>query len=215
MNEDKGSLPGRSILIIGAGGHAKVVADILLCSGLVVMGFVDDNPAIWGEQRLGLPVLGAIDTYASYEAGGLVMGIGDNENRMQVVERLGQPAGKLWRQAIHPRAILAASVVVGRGVVVVAGAVVNPDTVLGDHVIVNTGATIDHDCEIGDYAHIAPGVHISGGVHVGTAALIGVGASVAPGRSIGVRAIVGAGAAVVHDLPDGVTAKGVPARYQR
>lgn len=209
MNED------REVLIIGAGGHAKVVADILLCAGFTVIGFLDDDPTTWGQQRLGLPVLGGIDTYASHGPAGLVMGIGDNITRMQVVGRLGLQTDKLWRPAIHPRATLAASVLIGHGVVVAAGAVVNPDSVLGDHVIINTGATVDHDCEIGDYAHIAPGVHISGGVRVGMGTLIGVGASVAPGRTIGVGAIVGAGAAVVHDLPDGVTAKGVPARFQR
>ncbi len=209
MNEQRG------VLIIGAGGHAKVVADILLCAGFAVIGFVDDDPTTWGQQRLGLPVLGASDTYASHEPGGLIMGIGDNKTRMQVVLRLGPQADKLWRPAVHPRATLAASVLVGHGVVVAAGAVVNPDSVLGDHVIINTGATVDHDCEIGNYAHIAPGVHISGGVRVGMGTLIGVGASVAPGRTIGAGVIVGVGAAVVHDLPDGVTAKGVPARYQR
>ena len=206
MNADRG------VLIVGAGGHAKVVADILLCQGTYVLGFLDDDPNTWGKTRLGLPVMGGIDTYASHNPAGLVMGIGDNRVRQQIVGRL-DVASDLWRSAIHPRATIAASVRVGNGVVVAAGAVVSPDTTLGDHAIVNTGATVDHDCIIGDYAHIAPGVHLSGGVRIGAGVLIGVGAGVAPGNTIGDWAIIGVGAAVVRDVPGSVIAKGVPARW--
>lgn len=203
----------RGVLVIGAGGHAKVVADILACQGEIVIGFLDDNPDSWGTRRLGLPVLGGIDLFDSHSPGGLVMGIGDNMARQRIVGRLGTAANGLWRSAIHPRSTVASSVRVGSGVVVAAGAVVNPDSVLGDHVIVNTGATVDHDCMIGNYVHIAPGVHMSGGVQVGLGVLIGVGASVAPGKTIGDWAVVGAGAVVVRDVPGRVTAKGVPARW--
>jgi sugar O-acyltransferase (sialic acid O-acetyltransferase NeuD family) len=203
------------ILIVGAGGHAKVVADILLSQGLNVVGFLDDDPSTWGGTRLGLPVVGSIASYAEYAPEGLVMGVGSNLARKQIVKRLGAEAHGLWRGAIHSRATLANSVRLGVGVVVAAGAVVNPDSVLGDHVIINTGAIVDHDCTIGAYAHIAPGVRLAGGVCVGEGALIGVGASVIPLRAIGGWATVGAGAVVVDDVPDGAIAKGVPARWER
>src|SRR4051812_34817220 len=120
------------ILVMGAGGHAKVVADILLCQGVAVLGFLDDDVATWGTMRLGLPVLGGIATYADYQPEGLVLGIGSNAARRRLVAQLGPRAQPLWRNAVHPRAIVAASVRLGQGVVVVAGAVINPDSVLGD-----------------------------------------------------------------------------------
>jgi sugar O-acyltransferase (sialic acid O-acetyltransferase NeuD family) len=200
------------VLILGAGGHAKVVADILLCQGTPVMGFLDDDPATWGALRLGLPVLGGIATYRVHLPGGLILGIGDIAARNALVERLGRDACDRWCNAIHPHATVAASVRVGHGVAVVARAVVNPDAILGDHSIVNTGATVDHDCTIGEHAHIGPGAHLGGSVRVGRGALIGIGASVTPGLTIGDGAVVGAGAVVVADVPPYVTVKGVPAR---
>lgn len=201
------------VLILGAGGHGKVVADILLCQRVPLLGFLDDNPATWKSECLGLPVLGAIESYQDYKPTGLVLGIGNNRVRQKIVERLSQEAEGLWINAIHPTAILADSVQLGNGVVIAAGTVVNPDTVLGDHLIVNTGATIDHDCVIEEYVHLAPGVHLAGGVKVGQGTLIGIGAAVIPYRSIGCWATVGAGAVVVRDISNKVIAKGVPARW--
>jgi sugar O-acyltransferase (sialic acid O-acetyltransferase NeuD family) len=199
------------VLILGAGGHAKVVADILCCQDVPVMGFLDDNPAIWGATRLGLPILGGIATYREYLPGGLILGIGDIAVRQAVIERLGPHACDLWCNALHPRATVAQSVRLGRGVAVMAGAVVNPDAVLGDHSVVNTGATVDHDCIIGEYAHIGPGAHLAGGIRVGPSAFIGIGASVTPWLTIGEGAIVGAGSVVISDVPSRVVVKGVPA----
>lgn len=201
------------VLVLGAGGHAKVVADILLCQGLDVLGFLDDDPATWGTECLSLKVLGAVRNLGRYAPCKLVMGIGSNQSRQRIVGQLGTDATDLWINAIHPRATLAASVRLGIGAVIAAGVIINPDTVLGNHVIINTGATVDHDCRIGDYVHIAPGTHLAGGVTVGQGALLGVGVSVAPSHSVGEWAVVGAGAAVVRDIPGGVTAKGVPARW--
>ena len=200
------------ILVLGAGGHGKVVADILCCQGRTVRGFLDDDPATWGGTRLGLPVLGAIATYVEYAPDGLVLGIGDIATRTQVVERLGAPAHPLWCNAIHPTAIVARSVQLGCGVAIAAGVIVNPDTTLGDHSVINTGATVDHDCIIGAHVHVGPGVHLAGGIQVGRAAFIGIGASVNPWLTIGDGATVGAGSVVVADVPCHVTVKGVPAR---
>jgi sugar O-acyltransferase (sialic acid O-acetyltransferase NeuD family) len=201
------------VLVLGAGGHGKVVADVMLCAGVPVLGFLDDNPAMWGTSVLGLPVLGAIDTYPDYRPGGLVLGIGANRVRKAIAERLGQTADVPWSTAIHPGATVASSVRIGSGVVIVAGAVVNVDSVLGDHVIVNTAATVDHDCVIGSYAHLAPGTNLAGGVAIGDGTLVGVGAAVIPLVSIGRWTTIGAGAVVTEDIPDDVTAKGIPARW--
>ncbi len=201
------------VLILGAGGHGKVVADILLCQSVPVLGFLDDNPMLEGQARLGLPVLGPIESYPRYEPSGLALGIGDTARRREVVRRCGPAAHGLWCSPIHPRATIAASARLGRGVTIVAGAVVNPDAILGNHVIVNTGATVDHDCMVAAYGHIAPGAHLAGCVQIGEGALVGTGASVCPSCSIGAWSVVGAGAAVVRDIPAAVTATGVPARY--
>lgn len=200
------------ILVLGAGGHGKVVADILCCQGQPVVGFLDDDPALWGSARLGLPVLGAIATYVEHAPGGLVLGVGNTAARTRIVARLGVRADGLWRNAIHPRATVARSVRLGRGVAVMAGAVVNPDAALGDHCVINTGATVDHDCVIGDFAHLGPGARLAGGIRVGREAFIGVGASIMPCLSIGEGAIVGAGSVVIADVPGHVTVKGIPAR---
>lgn len=202
----------RGVLVLGAGGHGKVVADILRCRGTPVIAFLDDDPATWGGTQLGLPVLGGIATYREHLPCGLALGIGDITARRAIVERLGAPARNLWCGAIHPRATVAESVRLGRGVTVVAGAVINPDVILGDYSIVNTGATVDHDCDIGAYAHVGPGVHLAGGVRIGQGALIGIGACITPYLTVGEGAVVGAGSVVVGDVPSAVTVKGVPAR---
>jgi sugar O-acyltransferase (sialic acid O-acetyltransferase NeuD family) len=201
------------ILILGSGGHGKVVADILRSAGCEVAGFLDDAPGHVGMRVLDLPILGTVDGYAAHRPSGLILGIGANHIRQRIAGQLGSAAAQLWCNAIHPRATVAQSARLGRGVVVAAGAVINPDAVIGDHAIINTGATVDHDSIIGDYAHVAPGAHLAGQVTVGAGVLIGVGAAITPSCSIGDWAVVGAGAVVVRDIPASVRAKGVPARW--
>jgi sugar O-acyltransferase (sialic acid O-acetyltransferase NeuD family) len=200
------------VLVIGAGGHGKVVADILLSQGRCIRGFLDDDPATWGARQLGIPVLGEPEAYAEFDPTGLILGVGEIGARREIVARLGCRAAHLWCNAIHPRATVARSVTLGRGIAVMAGAVVNPDATLGDHCIVNTGATVDHDCAIGAHAHIAPGAHLAGGIRVGCGAMVGIGASVTPNQRIGAGAMVAAGAVVVSDVEDGAVVKGIPAR---
>ncbi|HVF10863.1 MAG TPA: acetyltransferase [Abditibacteriaceae bacterium] len=199
------------VLILGAGGHGKVVADILLLCGANIIGFLDDDPQITGSTCLGLPVLGTINEYAQYAPEGLVLGIGSNQVRQAVVKRLGAEADHLWLNAVHPGATVAASAVLGKSVVIAAHAVVNPDSIVGDHVIINTASSIDHDCRISDFAHIAPGSHLAGGVVVEEGAFLGIGTAVRPGVSIGQWATVGAGSLVLRDVPASVTVYGVPA----
>lgn len=205
----------KGTLILGAGGHGKVVADILQCCATRVVGFLDDDPALWGTRQFGLPVLGPIENHAwNHQSNGLIIGVGSIEARKQIVRRLGPRAEPLWRNAIHPRAVVARSARLGVGVTVAAGAVVNPDVVLGDHVIVNTGAGVDHDCIVAAFAHVGPGVYLAGGVHIGREVLVGIGATVIPGRHVGDGAVVGAGAVVTRDVPDNATVVGVPAQVR-
>jgi sugar O-acyltransferase (sialic acid O-acetyltransferase NeuD family) len=203
------------VLIIGAGGHARVVADILLASDTPVTGFLDDKPDSWGTSWMGISVLGPVASFQDYAPTGLVLGIGSNADRFRIAEQLDRAAGQLWRNAIHPSAIISPSVRLGRGIVVCAGAIINPDATIGDHTIVNTAATIDHDGEIADAVHIAPGVHLAGQVRVGTGALLGIGTTVIPGRTIGAWSVLGAGCVVTSDIPAHTTAVGVPARVIR
>lgn len=197
------------IIILGAGGHAKVVADILLRQGAHIIGFLDDDADTCGKRLLGIEVLGAISFLSDLQNVILVQGIGANRVRKRLADSLNP--GIRWKQVIHPSAIIAPSAKIGIGVVVAAGAIINPDAVIGDHVIINTGASIDHDCTVEAYAHIAPGARLAGGVKVGSGTLVGIGASVIPYRTIGEWATIGAGATVIRDIPAQVTAVGIPA----
>ena len=192
------------IVVIGAGGHAKVLISTLTARGFSIAAILDDDDHKWGMDAYGTRV-----SRIERERGGRgVIGIGDNARRRDMASALRLE----WQTVVHPSAFVHPSAKLGRGTVVFAGAVVQPDAVIGDHVIVNTGATIDHDCTIGDYAHLAPGVHLSGSVHVGEGAFLGIGSVVIPGVTIGRWSTLGAGAVATRDLADGVTAVGVPAR---
>jgi sugar O-acyltransferase (sialic acid O-acetyltransferase NeuD family) len=208
----------RRIVIVGAGGHAQVVADILLRAhdfGVddVPVAFVDADASLWGQRFLGLPVLGDEGELERTEHEAVIVGIGDNRIRARVFERLRE-AGRNVARAVHPHAVLAPDVEVGAGVVICAGVVVNTGSKLGDNSILNTGCTVDHHNLIGRHAHVAPGVHLAGAVQVGEGAFLGIGSCVIPGRSVGEWAMVGAGAAVVRDVAARTTVVGVPARPQ-
>jgi sugar O-acyltransferase (sialic acid O-acetyltransferase NeuD family) len=191
------------IVVIGAGGHAKVVISTLAARGLPIAAVFDDDDTKWGMDAQGTRV-----SPTERERGGsAVIGIGDNGKRRDVASALNFE----WQTVIHPSAYVHPSARLGRGTVVFAGAVVQPDAVIGDHVIVNTGATVDHDCVVGDYAHLAPGVHLAGSVQVGEGAFLGIGSVVIPGVKIGRWSTLGAGAVAIRDLADGVVAVGVPA----
>jgi sugar O-acyltransferase (sialic acid O-acetyltransferase NeuD family) len=192
-----------AIVVISAGGHAKVVISTLTARGLVIGSVFDDDDTKWGMDAQGARV-GRIER----ERGGRgIIGIGDNAQRREMARALNFE----WQTVVHPSACVHPSAKLGRGTVVFAGAVVQPDAVLGDHVIVNTGATVDHDCIVGDYAHLAPGVHLAGSVHVGEGSFLGIGSVVVPGVTIGRWSTLGAGAVAIRDLADGAVAVGVPA----
>jgi sugar O-acyltransferase (sialic acid O-acetyltransferase NeuD family) len=203
--------PETSVAVIGAGGHAKVVIATLDAAGALIGGVFDDDTHTWGHLVLGHRVLGAPDSDVLRAYGLAVIAIGDNAARATIADRFDVR----WATVVHPRAWIHGSVVIEPGAVVLAGAVIQPEARLGRHVIVNTGATVDHDCRVDEFAHLCPGSHLAGSVFVGRGALVGVGAAVIPGRRVGASAVVGAGAVVIHDVPDGATAVGVPARCGR
>lgn len=197
--------------LVGAGGHARVVLSILRADPRVeVVGVVAPTRGI-----LGLPLLGDDDDLAGLRAHGveaIFVGVGDNARRLRLFEQ-ARALGFEMVNAVNRVALLDPSVRLGRGVAVMAGAVVNCDTAIGDAAIINTSASVDHDCRIGDGSHIAPGVHLSGYVTVGIGALIGIGATVGRGVRIGIGdgAVVGAGAVALRDVPARTTVAGVPA----
>lgn len=206
-------------MILGAGGHAQVVADILLRAheagaDCQPIGFLDDDPTLIGTTIVGLPVLGTIIQLDEFDHDALIVAIGDNRTRARLFESV-RARGKLVVNAIHPAAVLAPDVRLGEGVMICAGVVVNTCTVIGDNVILNTGCTVDHHNHIGSHAHIAPGVHLGGDVTIGEGTLVGIGASVIPQRTVGEWSVIGAGSVVTKDIPAYVTAVGAPARVIR
>jgi sugar O-acyltransferase (sialic acid O-acetyltransferase NeuD family) len=203
---------------LGAGGHARVIIDIVRCMGeYEIVGLIDRDATLTGKLVEGVEVIGTEELLPELKRKGIdhffigVGGVGDNTVRARLFSRVME-MGFTPIRTLHPRAIVAASAKVGDASVVMAGAIINPGAAIGVDTIINTGAVVDHDCQIGDHVHIAPGVTLSGNVTVGTYSHLGTGASVKQGIRIGSNTVVGAGAVVVHDLPDNVTAVGVPAK---
>ncbi len=204
------------VLILGAGGHAQVVADILLRvhdagTNWKPVGFLDDDSALAETVILGLPVLGSIAQLDEFDHDAVIVAIGDDRTRARIFESV-RARGEQIVNAIHPAAVLAPDVRLGEGVMICAGVVVNTGTVIGDNVILNTSCTVDHHNHIGNHAHIAPGVHLGGDVTIGEGTLIGIGATVIPQRTVGAWSVIGAGSVVSKDIPAHATAVGMPAR---
>jgi UDP-perosamine 4-acetyltransferase len=206
----------RPVIVLGAGGHAKVLIDALQACSTPIRGILDNDPAKQGGVILGIPVLGTdakLEEWAPNEVV-LVNGLGSTESllpRAALHERL-RAQGYSFLSVIHPSAVVSPHARLGEGVQIMAGAVVQAGTRLGDGCIVNTGALVDHDCALGGYVHVAPGAVLSGGVTVGSNTHIGTGAAVIQGIRVGSRCLVAAGAVVVHDVPDGSRVAGIPAR---
>lgn len=204
-----------NILVLGARGHAKVVITTIRAEGRhEIAGILDDDASLEGQAVLGVRVLGPIAPEAIARLGvrHALVAVGSNQARADIVQRLARQVE--WPTIVHPHASVAEDVAPGEGTIVLAGVVIQPDTVVGRHVILNTGCSVDHDCVVEDFAHVAPGARVAGHCRIGTGSLLGIGCAVIPGRTIGPRAIIGAGAAVVSDVPPGVVAMGVPARWR-
>ena len=211
------------VLIWGAGGHGKVVADLVRCAGHSVAGYADLDQAKQGvvvEPGGATVVISQADLVQLLEQSGtlpcratvVALGLGDNDARLHTARRAGSA---LMHALVHPAATVSESAQLGPGTVVFAGAVVNAAATIGAAVVINSAAVVEHDCNIGDGAHIAPGAVLTGGVSVGQRTLVGARAVVLPGIAIGADAVVGAGAVVAVDVPAGVVVAGVPARVLR
>ncbi|MFF2484531.1 acetyltransferase [Paenibacillus sp. NPDC058071] len=208
------SVPRRTV-IVGAGGHAKVVVDVLRADASVEL------VGCLGQGRdlavLGLPVIGGDDELSRLLEQGVhhaFIAIGNNARRMQLAKK-AEAIGFELVNAVSPHAYVSPSASLGRGVAIMAGAIVQPAATIGSYSIINTGATVDHDTTIGEAAHIAPGCALSGSVFVGERSFLGTGAKVIDGMRIGSDCMIGAGAVIIRHIPDRALAVGVPAIIKR
>jgi acetyltransferase EpsM len=192
--------------LIGAGGHARVIADILLSSGHAPAAFLDDAPK--PNRIYVIPVIQGLEL--PEPTASVIIAVGDNFVRSTLATRYSK-----FAVAIHPSAQVSRHAEIGPGSVVMAGAVINAGTRIGAHCIINTRASVDHDCFIADFAHVAPGATLGGNVQIGRGSMIGLGANVIHGLVIGAHTVIGAGSTVVHDVRDNVVAFGTPARVLR
>ncbi len=193
-----------SLLIIGAGGHGKVVADTAEAAGYSSIAFLDQS---WPERtKNGRWKITGKPTQLDEK---MFCAVGDNATRAGIFEKYRLNSSPTL---VHPSAVLSPTVTIGAGVLVVAGSIINADTSVGRGAILNSACSVDHDCSIGNFVHISPGAHLAGGVHVGAGTWIGIGAVVREGVRIGKNVIVAAGAAVIGDVKDGMRVGGVPAQ---
>jgi UDP-perosamine 4-acetyltransferase len=226
------------LILLGGGGHAKVVADAAIAQGHRLDGFLDDR-ADAALTALEYRHLGALNDWRRFAGRPMFIALGDNALRRRLIDDIhplapgsaggwlsgsesvgswfgrhppAEPGAHGLAIIVHPSAVVSPSALIDHGVFIAPGAIVNAGAHVGRGAIVNSGAIVEHDCRIGECAHIAPGAILGGNVTVGPAALIGLGARVLPGVTIGQGAVVGAGAVVIENVSDGATVRGVPAR---
>lgn len=199
------------LLILGAGGHGKVVSEIAqLMKQWEEIAFLDDREDI--PEVLGIPIVGKLADLpalrSEYEYA--FVAIGSNTARLKWTEKLNQHAFKI-PILIHPSSTVSGKSTIGEGTVIMAGAVINTDATIGRSCIINTASTIDHDCILQDGVHTSPGTHLGGTVKVGERTWICIGATIINNIDIGCDSVIAAGAVVTKDVPSNVLVAGVPA----
>jgi sugar O-acyltransferase (sialic acid O-acetyltransferase NeuD family) len=200
-----------NILVIGAGGHSKVIIDTLIFKGDDIVAIFDDDNQKIGSDLMGITIKGPISRITDfYSQGSLVIGIGNNDLRKRFFMMYQDKYNIV--NVIHPNTYISKNVKMGTGIVVFSGVTINTDTIIGNGCIINTCSSIDHDNRIGDFTHIMPGARLAGGVEVGSLSEIGIGSSVIQDIKIGHNVSIGAGAAVVNNVPNDVISVGVPAK---
>lgn len=200
----------KKLLLIGASGHGKVVADIAIQNGYEVIGFLDDNPDV--KEIMGFPVLGKVEKAIEYiDHAYMFVSIGNAVIRSKIMSDLTDQ-GAQFPVLIHPNAVVGMNVEIQEGTVVMAGTVINADAKIGKGCIINTCASVDHDCVVGDYSHVSVGAHVAGTVKIGKCTWIGAGAVVKNNVAICDECMIGAGAVVVSVIEEQGTYVGVPAR---
>lgn len=188
--------------VIGAGGHAKVIIEIIEEMGGTVQSVNDSDPE--KKELLGYRVSTELPSDGSV----IVIAIGNNRLRKKIAAGIQTGFGK----AIHPKSNLSSRSLVGEGTVIMAGATINSEARIGKHCIINTNASVDHDCLLADFVHISPGASLAGGVTVGEGSHIGIGSNIIPGIKIGKWVTIGAGASIIEDVPDHAVVVGVPGK---
>lgn len=193
------------VIIIGGGGHGRVILDALLCAGTPILGVVDPDPGVAAKLPRGVPWLGGEEVLLRYspETHRLANGIGGiGEPRRRAAFERFVAAGYGFVRVRHPSATLACDVALADGCQIMAGAVVQTAAQIGANAIINTRAAVDHDCIVGEHCHVAPGAVLCGDVTVGAGTHVGAGAVVIQGVRVGRFSIVGAGAVILSDVPD-------------
>ena len=196
----------KRLAIIGASGHGKVIADIAVKNGYKEIVFLDDNPNV--QECAGFRVVGTsedVDKYSDYD---IIVAIGNASIRKKIHKQVGEYR---LTTLIHPQSVISRRVTIGKGTVVMAGAIINSDTKIGEGCIINTGASVDHDCNIGDFVHVSGGAHVAGTVTVEDSTWIGAGATVSNNVAICGECMIGAGAVVVKNIKESGTYVGSPA----
>lgn len=205
------------IILIGGGGHAKVLIDLIRTSGQFEIAGILDPLLEIKSAFLGIPVIGSDDMLEELFSTGIrnaciaVGSIRDNSKRKTLYEQV-KKIGFVAPHLIHPKTIVSRKAQIADAVQIMAGAIIQAESIIGENTIVNTGSIIEHDCKIGKHVHVCPGVVISGDCVIGDGAFIGAGSVVIQGLKIGENSIVGAGAVVVSDVADSKVVMGVPAK---
>ncbi len=206
----------RPAIVIGAGGHAKVVIDTLLASSAEIIGATDSNPEKIDTRILGVPVIGTDEVILRYKPEQIYLVNGMGSVGLPTI-RTGifnyfKNLGYSFITVMHPSAVVASEVILAEGAQIMAGAIIQPGCHIGLNSIINTGTSVDHDCFIGSHVHLAPRATLSGSVQIGDGVHIGTGAVLIQGVEIGKNSVVGAGAVVVKNVPENTKVIGVPAR---